>query len=219
MAKIRAFRGYRPGKDVVRNIASRPYDVLTSKEAAEEAAGNPLSFYHIIKSEIDLPDDVDQYSPVVYERAKANLQKFIDDGILVQDDKPCFYIYAQTMAGRTQYGLVACASVSDYLDNVIKKHELTRTEKEIDRKTHIRVTNFNTEPVFFAYPAHQEIDFIVAVYVKGEAEYDFVAEDGIRHQLWVISDANVTDRIEEIFRNDIPYTYICLLYTSDAADE
>ncbi len=126
----------------------------------------------------------------------------------MQDDKPCFYIYAQTMAGRTQYGLVACASVSDYLDNIIKKHELTRTEKEIDRKTHIRVTNFNTEPVFFAYPAHQEIDTIVAGYVKGHAEYDFVAEDGIRHQLWVISDVNVTDRIEEIFRNDIPYTYI-----------
>ena len=208
MAKIRAFRGYRPRKDIAQKIASRPYDVLSSKEAAGEAAGNPFSFYHVIKSEIDLPQDVDQYSPLVYQKAKENLEKFISDGILVQDKMPCLYIYAQTMGGRIQYGLVACASVADYQNNFIKKHELTRTEKEIDRKTHIRVTNFNTEPVFFAYPAHGEIDMIVASYVKEAGEYDFVADDGIRHQLWVISDPSVIGRIETIFRTEITYTYI-----------
>ena len=161
MAIIKAFKGFRPQKELVAKIASRPYDVLSSEEAAVEAKGNPNSFYHVIKSEIDLPADTDHYSPEVYEKAKSNLQQFIDKKIYIQDKEPCLYIYAQTMWGRTQYGLVACASVSDYLNNVIRKHELTRVEKEEDRKTHIRVTNFNSEPVFFAYPDHEEIDRLV----------------------------------------------------------
>jgi len=208
MAKIKAFKGYRPRKDIAKKIACRPYDVLSSKEAAVEAAGNPFSFYHVIKSEIDLPPEVDQYSPLVYEKAKGNLTKLITDGVLIQDNTPCLYIYAQTMGGRTQYGLVACASVADYQNNVIKKHELTRPDKEIDRKTHIRVTNFNSEPVFFAYPAHNEIDRIVGSYVKDPGEYDFVSEDGIRHQLWVISEPAVIEKIETIFKSEIPFTYI-----------
>ncbi len=161
MAIIKAFKGFRPRKDLVAKIASRPYDVLSSEEASVEAGGNPYSFYHVIKSEIDLPAETDHYAPAVYEKAKANLQSFIDKKIFVQDEKPCLYIYAQTMWGRTQYGLVACASVADYLNNVIRKHELTRVEKEEDRKNHIRVTNFNSEPVFFAYPDHEEINRLV----------------------------------------------------------
>ncbi len=135
MAIIKAFKGFRPGKDLAAKIASRPYDVLSSEEASVEARGNPNSFYHVIKSEIDLPPETDHYASAVYEKAKANLQSLIDKKIFVQDDVPCFYIYAQTMWGRTQYGLVACASVADYLNNVIRKHELTRVEKEEDRKT------------------------------------------------------------------------------------
>ncbi|MBN2480636.1 MAG: DUF1015 domain-containing protein [Bacteroidales bacterium] len=208
MAIIKAFKGFRPGRDVAEKIASRPYDVLSSEEALAESAGNPYSFYHIIKSEIDLPPETDHYSPVVYEQAKSTLHRFIDEGILVQDPLPCLYVYAQTMWGRTQYGLVACAAVSDYLGNVIKKHELTRTDKEIDRKTHIRVTNFNTEPVFFAYRDHHEINRIVKDHTGNTPEYDFEAGDGIRHRLWVISNADAVTRIVNIFEKEIPNTYI-----------
>ncbi|MBN1158206.1 MAG: DUF1015 domain-containing protein [Bacteroidales bacterium] len=208
MTKIKAFRGFRPAKDLADKIASRPYDVLTSEEALAESAGNPYSFYHIIKSEIDLPPGTDPYSPAVYEQAKKTLYRFIDEGILTQDASPCFYIYAQTMWGRTQYGLVACASVSDYMDNVIKKHELTRPEKEIDRKTHIQVTRFNTEPVFFAYRDHQEIDRIVRKYTGNTPVYDFEAVDGIWHQFWVIAEPDIIARIEEIFEKEILNTYI-----------
>jgi uncharacterized protein (DUF1015 family) len=208
MAIIKAFRGYRPKKEFVAKIASRPYDVLSSEEAFEEAKGNPYSFYHVIKSEIDLPAGTDHYSPAVYEKASLNLQQFIDKKVFIQDEKPCLYIYAQTMWGRTQYGLVACASVADYLNNVIRKHELTRVEKEEDRKTHIRVTNFNSEPVFFAYPDHEEINRLVNHYIEEKSEYDFTTNDGIHHQLWVINDQHTIKRIESIFKKEIEYTYI-----------
>jgi uncharacterized protein (DUF1015 family) len=208
MAIIKTFKGFRPAKELAKSMASRPYDVLSSEEARAEAAGNPYSFYHIIKSEIDLPPDTDHYSPVIYEKAKVTLEKWISTGILKQDVTPCLYVYAQTFMGKTQYGLVACASVSDYLGNVIRKHELTRVEKETDRKTHIRVTGFNSEPVFFAYRDHPDIDAIVKEVVNQAPENDFVAEDGIRHQFWVIADPVVIDRIEKIFRDEIPYTYV-----------
>lgn len=208
MAIIKAFKGYRPKKELAAKIVSRPYDVLSSEEAALEADGNPVSFYHVIKSEIDLPAGTDHYAKEVYEKAKANLQRFIADKIFIQDEKPCLYIYAQTMWGRTQYGLVACASVADYLGNVIRKHELTRVEKEEDRKMHIRVTNFNSEPVFFAYPDHEEIDRLVARYTEERPEYDFTTADGIHHQLWIINDQHTINRIESIFKTEIPYTYI-----------
>ena len=208
MAIIKAFRGFRPAKDLVRTIASRPYDVLSSEEAYAEAGSNNYSFYHVIKPEIDLPADVDHYSPAVYDKAKSTLENWIAAGILKQDTTPCLYVYAQTFMGKTQYGLVACAAVSDYLGNVIRKHELTRVEKEIDRKTHIRVTNFNSEPVFFAYRDHREIDILVKTTVSHAPEYDFTADDGIRHQLWIISDPATIRTIEKIFREEIPFTYV-----------
>jgi uncharacterized protein (DUF1015 family) len=208
MAIIRAFKGFRPVKELSAKIASRPYDVLSSEEASAEASGNPYSFYHVIKSEIDLPLETDHYSGEVYEKARKNLQQFMNDKVLIQDKKPCLYIYAQTMWGRSQYGLVACAAVSDYLNNVIRKHELTRVEKEEDRKNHIRVTNFNSEPVFFAYPDHEEIDRLVNIYIKERPEYDFKTTDGIHHQFWVINDAHTINRIESIFEHEVPFTYI-----------
>jgi len=208
MAIIKAFKGYRPKKGLAAEIVSRPYDVLSSEEASLEAAGNTISFYHVIKSEIDFPPGTDHYGQEVYEKAKANLDQFITDEIFIQDEKPCLYIYAQTMWGRTQYGLVACASVADYLGNVIRKHELTRVEKEEDRKTHIRVTNFNSEPVFFAYPDHDEINRLVGRYTEERPEYDFTTGDGIHHQMWIISDQHTINRIESIFRTEIPHTYI-----------
>jgi uncharacterized protein (DUF1015 family) len=208
MAIIKAFKGFRPRKDLVAKIASRPYDVLSSEEASVEASGNLYSFYHVIKSEIDLPPETEHYATEVYEMAKANLNSFIDKKIFVQDDKPSLYVYAQTMWGRTQYGLVACASVADYLNNVIRKHELTRVEKEEDRKNHIRITNFNSEPVFFAYPDHEEINRLVNKVVSEKPEYDFKTDDNIHHQLWIISEKNIIQRIVSIFQHDIPYTYI-----------
>lgn len=208
MAIIRAFKGYRPKKELAAEIVSRPYDVLSSEEASAEAAGNPISFYHVIKSEIDFPSGTDHYGREIYDKAKENLERFISEKIFIQDTKPCLYIYAQTMWGRTQYGLVACASVADYLGNVIRKHELTRVEKEEDRKTHIRVTNFNSEPVFFAYPDHDEIDRLVGRYTEERPEYDFTTGDGIHHQLWIINDQHTITRIESIFRTEIPNTYI-----------
>jgi uncharacterized protein (DUF1015 family) len=208
MAIIKAFKGFRPVKKLAGSMASRPYDVLSSEEACAEASGNQYSFYHIIKSEIDFPPDTDHYSPVIYKKAKTNLENWISAGILKQDATPCLYVYAQTFLGKTQYGLVACASVSDYLSNVIRRHELTRVEKEIDRKTHISVTGFNCEPVFFAYRDHPEIDTIVNNVVSRPAENDFVSDDRIRHQFWVIADSDIIGRVENIFREEIPFTYV-----------
>ncbi len=208
MARLKAFRGFRPGKDLAGRIASRPYDVLNSDEAREEVEGNPYSFLHVVKPEVDLPPETDLYADIVYETGKSNLEKMISEGLLFQDEAAFLYVYAQTMDGRTQYGLLGCASIEDYQANVIKKHELTRPDKEEDRKQHVRVSNFQAEPVFFAYPDHAEIDTIVSDVVQQAPEYDFVAEDGIGHRLWVIREQERIDRLEAIFSADIPFTYV-----------
>ncbi len=189
MAKIKPFKGVRPPKQYVEEVESRPYDVLDSEEARAEAGDNEKSLYHIIKPEIDFEPGTSEYDPRVYEKAAENFKKFQDKGWLVQDGKEQYYIYAQTMNGKTQYGLVVCAYVDDYLNGVIKKHELTRRDKEEDRMKHVRVNNANIEPVFFAYPDNAVLDGLIMRYAKAEPEYDFIAPvDGFRHQLWVISD-------------------------------
>ncbi len=207
MATLKAFQGIRPVKDKAAKIASRPYDVLNRAEALKEAEGNPLSFLHVIKPEIDLPASMDEHAPEVYCKGSENFQKMIADGIFFTDNTDKLYVYAQTMDGRTQYGIVGCASVDDYMNNVIRKHELTRPDKEEDRKNHIRVSNVNYEPVFFAYPAVAEIDDIVAKITATPVEYDFTADDGIGHQLWVINDPATIGRIIELFAA-IPNTYV-----------
>jgi uncharacterized protein (DUF1015 family) len=208
MAIIKSFKGYRPKKENVDKVASRPYDVLNSEEAKLEVKGNPYSFLHVVKPEVDLPDDVDLHSDVVYHKAKENLKKLFQEEMFVQDELESLYIYAQTMSVKTQYGIVACAAVEDYMNGIIKKHELTRPDKEEDRMNHIRVSDFNAEPVFFAYPDHDELDQIVSEIVKSTPEYDFVTEDGFGHHFWVVNDPVVIKRITEIFETDIPYTYV-----------
>ena len=208
MALLKSFRGFRPKKEFASRIASRPYDVLNSEEARIEVEGNPYSFLHVVKPEVDLPPDTDIHSEQVYRKGRENLEKMIGDGILFQDENPSLYIYAQTMNGKTQYGLMGCASIRDYMNNVIRRHELTRPDKEEDRKQHVRITNFHAEPVFFAYPPHIEIDEIVARIAKSEPEYDFTADDGIGHQIWVVSDAGDVERLETLFATDVPFTYV-----------
>ncbi len=208
MAVLKAFRGFRPVRELAERIASRPYDVLNSEEARREVEGNPYSFLHVVKPEVDLPPDTDLYADIVYRTGKSNIEKMIREGILFQDEEAFLYVYAQTMDGRTQYGLVGCASTRDYEENVIKKHELTRPDKEEDRKQHIRISDFHAEPVFFAYPDHKEIDRVVSGIASGEPEYDFIAADGIRHQFWVIRDQALVGRLESIFEADIPFTYV-----------
>jgi uncharacterized protein (DUF1015 family) len=208
MAIVKPFKGFRPVKELVAQIASRPYDVLNSDEAREEAKINPQTFLHVVKPEIDLPLDIDHYCNEVYEKGKENLKSLIDKKTFFQDSKPVYYIYAQTMWGNTQYGIVGCAAVSDYLNNVIKKHELTRPDKEEDRKNHIRVTNFNAEPVFFAYPDNTKIDIIVHGYTKTIPEYDFTTPDKVRHQLWIINAPADIKTIEKVFAKEVPYTYV-----------
>lgn len=208
MAIIKAFRGLRPPKEIVKDLASRPYDVLDSDEARIEAKGNDYSLLHVIKPEIDLPADIDHYAQEVYDKAVENFMKFQAKGWLVQDEGDYLYIYAQTMNGKTQYGLVACASVQDYMNGIIKKHELTRPDKEEDRKKHVRVTNANMEPVFFTYPAHAQIDTIVSDFVaKQPAEYDFTSVDGIGHHFWVIKDQQIINELIRLF-GTIPFTYV-----------
>lgn len=189
MATIKPFKGIRPPKQYVEEVESRPYDVLDSDEARAEASDNEKSLYHIIKPEIDFPVGTSEYDPCVYEKAAENFQKFQDRGWLVQDEKEQYYIYAQTMNGKTQYGLVVGAYVNDYLTGVIKKHELTRRDKEEDRMKHVRVNNANIEPVFFAYPDNAVLNALIMRYAKTAPEYDFIAPiDGFRHQFWVIAD-------------------------------
>lgn len=208
MAKIKPFKGIRPPKDLIEQVASRPYDVLNSEEAREEAKGNEKSLYHIIKPEIDFPVGTDEHDPAVYEKAAENFQKFQDNGWLIQDPKEMYYVYAQTMNGHTQYGLVVCAYVDDYLNGTIKKHELTRRDKEEDRMKHVRVNNANIEPVFFAYPEDAELDAIVKKYTEKAPEYDFVAElDGFGHSFWLIDDEEDMARITAIF-GKMPALYI-----------
>ncbi|MFO7613311.1 MAG: DUF1015 family protein [Bacteroidales bacterium] len=208
MAVIKAFRGLRPPAEIVKELASRPYDVLDSNEARIEVQGNEYSLLHIIKPEVDLPEETDLYSQAVYDKAAENFRKFREQGWLKQDPEDHLYIYAQTMNGKTQYGLVACASVDDYLNNVILKHELTRPDKEEDRKKHVRVTNANMEPVFFSYPAHAEIDKIIAAYVQEHApEYDFTSVDGIGHHFWVIRDQQTNRELIRLF-SGVPNVYV-----------
>ena len=204
---VKPFKGIRPPKALVEQVASRPYDVLNSEEARAEAEGNEKSLYHIIKPEIDFPVGTDEHDERVYAKAAENFQKFQDNGWLVQDAEDKYYVYAQTMNGRTQYGLVVCAAVEDYMTGKIKKHELTRRDKEEDRMKHVRVNNANIEPVFFAFPHQDELDAIVSKVVAGEPEYDFVAPDGFGHHFWVIDDAATIARITEIFA-EFPAMYI-----------
>ena len=208
MAVLKAFKGLRPPADLAKQVASRPYDVLNSEEARAEAKGNEYSLLHIIKPEIDMDPAIDVHAPEVYEKAKENFLKFQDKDWLVDDEEGYLYIYGQTMWGKTQYGLVGCAGVDDYLNNVIKKHELTRPDKEEDRMKHVRINNANVEPVFFSYPAHAELDGIVKDFVKTNIpEYDFVADDSIGHHFWVIKDKAKIAKIIELF-STIPATYV-----------
>jgi uncharacterized protein (DUF1015 family) len=207
MAILKPFRGLRPPVELAAQVASRPYDVLNSEEARREAEGNPYSLLHIIKPEIDLPVNIDEHSPEVYQKAADNLELFKTKGWLKQDVREYLYIYAQTMDGRTQYGIVGCASVDDYLNGVIKKHELTRSDKEEDRMKHVRITDANMEPVFFAYPAVKEIDQIVSSVTSRKPEYDFVANDGFGHHFWLVDDPKTIRRLVELFAA-IPSTYV-----------
>ena len=208
MAIIKPFKGIRPPKDLVEKVESRPYDVLDSEEARAEAGDNEMSLYHIIKPEIDFPVGTSEYDPRVYEKAAENFKKFQDNGWLVQDEKEQYYIYAQTMNGKTQYGLVIGAYVNDYMTNVIKKHELTRRDKEEDRMKHVRVNNANIEPVFFAYPDNKVLDELVKKYTKTTPEYDFIAPvDGFGHKFWIISDDADIKTVTKEFA-DMPSLYI-----------
>jgi len=207
MALIKPFKGVRPPVELVELVASRPYDVLNSEEARAEAGSNEKSLYHIIKPEIDFQVGKDEHDEEVYLKAVENFNKFQNNKWLVQDKQEMYYIYAQTMNGKTQYGLVVCASVDDYLKGNIKKHELTRRDKEEDRMKHVRVNDANIEPVFFAYPASTEIDSIVAKYTSKPAEYDFVSSDGFGHQFWLIPDDSDIKRITELFAA-MPSLYI-----------
>lgn len=188
MATVKPFRGIRPPRNLVEQVASRPYDVLNSDEARAEATGNPKSLYHIIKPEIDFPAGTDEHDERVYDRAVQNFQAFRQNGWLVQDDADHYYIYAQTMDGRTQYGIVVAANVHDYVNGVIKKHELTRRDKEDDRMRHVRINNANIEPVFLAFPDNEVLEGIIRKVTSAEAEYDFTAPDGFGHHFWVVDD-------------------------------
>ena len=208
MATIKPFKGIRPPKNLVEKVESRPYDVLDSEEARAEAAGNEMSLYHIIKPEIDFEEGTSEYDPRVYDKAAENFKMFQEKGWLTQDAQDCYYIYAQTMNGKTQYGLVVGAFVEDYLNGVIKKHELTRRDKEEDRMKHVRVCDANIEPVFFAYPDNDVLNELIARYVATEPVYDFIAPiDGFGHKLWVISDEKDIDTVTKQFA-EMPSLYI-----------
>ena len=208
MATVKPFKGIRPPQALVEQVASRPYDVLNSEEARQEAEGNEKSLYHIIKPEIDFEPGTDEHDPRVYEKAVQNFQMFQDKGWLVQDEQENYYIYAQTMNGKTQYGLVVGAYVPDYLNGIIKKHELTRRDKEEDRMKHVRVNNANIEPVFFAYPDNDQLDAIVAKYTAQKPVYDFIAPgDGFGHKFWIIDQQADIEAITKAFAG-IPYLYI-----------
>src|SRR5688572_21765658 len=209
MANISPFKALRPRPELARQVASRPYDVLNSKEAREEVVGNPHSFLHITKSEIDLPDDIDIHSAPVYEKAKENIEAFIQRGILFREDKPCYYIYQLVMNGRSQTGLVAASSITDYENDIIKKHEFTRPEKEQDRINHITTTGAQTGNVFLAYRNVADIDALIDQWKDTHKPvYDFVADDTISHTIWVITDEEAIENINNLFKTKVPHTYI-----------
>jgi uncharacterized protein (DUF1015 family) len=209
MAIIKAFKGVRPKTGLAEQVASLPYDVMNTAEAREMAKGNPYSFLHVSRAEIDLPAGTDEHSQQVYDKARQTFYKMISDGVLVQDEKPILYIYAQEMNGRKQFGLVACSSIDDYFNDVIKKHELTRTEKEQDRIEHMQTLQAHVGPIFLTYPKNNNIDALVEnVVVYQKPVYDFKAEDNIGHTVWVIDDLKTIEAIISIFDKQIPYTYI-----------
>lgn len=205
--KIKPFKGFRPVEDKAKAVASRPYDVLNSEEALEEAKGNPWSFLNVVKPEITLPPETDHYSMAVYEAGKNNFQKLVKEGVFVQDKEECLYIYELIMDGRSQNGIVACASVDDYMEGRIKKHELTRPDKETDRKNHVRISMMNAEPVFFAYPANKELDNIVEAIKQGKPVYSFLADDNIQHRFWVVHKPEQIQSIIKAFEK-MPATYV-----------
>jgi len=207
MAVLRKFKALRPKKGLEGQIASYPYDVLNSDEARELAKDNPFSFLHVVKPEIDLPSDTDLYSQQVYDKAKENFEDFIKKGWLIQDKDACLYIYRQTMSGREQYGIVGCVSAEDYEKDIIKKHENTRKAKEADRIKHVDITNANAGPVFLTYRAQKSIDALITKQVENEPVYDFVADDGIGHTVWIIEDDAVSESLIEEFRK-IDYLYV-----------
>ena len=209
MSIIKPFKALRPQPGFTKQVASRPYDVLNSAEAKLEAQGNPYSFLHITKSEIDLSDTIDHYDQQVYQQAKDNLDAFIKREVLFQESKPCYYIYQLIMDGRSQTGLVAVSSVADYENDIIKKHEFTRPEKEQDRINHIKTTSAQTGNVFLAYRNNEEVDAIIENWKKVKSPaYDFIADDNIQHTIWVISDSEVIQSITDLFDTKVPCTYI-----------
>ena len=202
------FKAYRPTAEKVKNIASRPYDVLNEKEAREEAAGNPYSFYHVIKPEIDFPDDHDHYAPEVYQKGKENFDKLVNEGIMVQDSTASFYVYQLNMDGHVQTGLVGCCSIDDYFNNVIKKHERTRPDKEEDRKNHIRASKLHYEPVFFSYPQVDSIDSLVEKVKAGAPVFTFASDDGIEHTVWMVGKEGDIGAIARLFETQVPRIYV-----------
>lgn len=209
MAIIKPFQALRPGKELAEKVASRPYDVLNSAEAKEEAKDNPYSFLHITKSEIDLPADIDIHSQDVYRKAKENLEKFIEQGVLFKEEKPCYYIYQLIMNGKSQTGLVCVSSVEDYFNDIIKKHEYTRPEKEKDRIDHMQTIQAQTGNVFLAYRDVAELNIVINEWKKVHSPvYDFKADDGIQHTIWIVNDDTSIVNITELFSNKVPFTYI-----------
>lgn len=207
MATVRPFKAIRPIKELASKIAALPYDVMDTAEAREMVKGNPYSFLHVDKAQIDLDESVDMYDNLVYEKARENLDNMIESGQYIQDEKPCFYIYRQVMNGRGQTGLVACTSIDDYVNNIIKKHELTVEAKEIDRVNHVDYCDANTGPIFLTYRANNEISKIVNKWVEKDPVYDFVSEDGNGHIVWLIDDIEVVNKLEELFKT-VDYLYI-----------
>ncbi|MCX7954799.1 MAG: DUF1015 family protein [Bacteroidales bacterium] len=208
MAILKPFKGLRPPKSIVKYVAAKPYDVLSSKEAREEAKDNQYSLLHITKPEIDFPEEIDEHDPRVYEKAKENFEKFLSNKWLIPDEEEYLYIYSQTMNDHTQYGIVGCSSIDEYFNGTIKRHELTRKDKEEDRMNHVRATNANMEPVFFTFRTLEEIEALIFEYANNnEPEYDFVTDDKIGHRFWVIKNKNTINKIVELYKK-VPYVYV-----------
>lgn len=208
MSQFVPFKAWRPVADKATDIACRPYDVLNAKEAREACVGNDISFYHVVKPEIDFPDDHDHYAKEVYEKGASNFRALIDQGVMVRDNADSYYAYRIIMDGHSQTGLVGCCAIDDYFDNVIKKHELTRPDKEEDRKNHVRYSKVNYEPVFFSYPQVTDIDAVVEEAKQAPPAVDLTTDDGIQHTLWVIDNPDTVAKIEELFGNQVPSIYV-----------
>lgn len=209
MAIVKPFKAWRPKTEYAKRVSALPYDVMSSTEAAEMAAGNPYSFLHVSKAEIDLPATEDIHSEKVYIKALENFRKLIQEGILIQEEKDCYYLYGQTMAGRRQLGIVGCSSIDDYFSGVIKKHEFTRPEKELDRINHMKTLSAHAGPIFLTIPDNQRLENIIQTVTKNSSPiYDFITEDGVGHTVWIIREDKSIDEIEEIFIKEIPCTYI-----------